>query len=310
MLSYDFGRWTGNASGGDIDFNALANSLDCTRAFNQVGIIYADGKQRWLVRSSRRIANSSQSSVSHVVIAKVNDTVSPHHIESTVVDTLSSPFLATEITSTAFACGAMIVTLMMSIGAGAAVPFTAGGSGVIAAIGIAGSLATGAQCFIGGARLLAIGADRESYLTWIDSQDWYIATTAALDVISLAGAGAGLKGTIETYKLMKAVSPKKVMEWFQGLNRAERKRITEEIIRAQNPGISNAGIKASMRAGAYPKRFPTEMLQRELQRELVRAVVNTSAFAGSALTGTIRHPQNLAQGGKYVIGTIQSFSAN
>lgn len=65
-----------------------------------------------------------------------------------------------------------------------------------------------------------------------------------------------------------------------------------------------------MRAGVYPKRFPTEMLQKELQRELVRAVVNTSAFAGSALTGTIRHPQNLAQGGKYVIGTIQSFSAN
>ncbi|MCU5771443.1 hypothetical protein N5923_11895 [Erwiniaceae bacterium BAC15a-03b] len=119
---------------------------------------------------------------------------------------------------------------------------------------------------------------------------------------------AGLKSTLETYKIMKAVSAKNVTEWFKGLTRAERKRLTEEIIRAQNPGISNAGIKAAMIAGRYPKRFPSESILRQLQKELLIAMNNTVTFAGSAATGTIRNPQNLNKTGRYIISTIQSFS--
>lgn len=74
MLSYDFGRRTGQAAGGqDIDFGLLANNLDCRRDFYQVGIIYDDGSKCWLVRPSRRIANPNQSLVSHVIITKVPD---------------------------------------------------------------------------------------------------------------------------------------------------------------------------------------------------------------------------------------------
>lgn len=298
----------GGAAPADIDFKALAAQLDCSRSFYQVGIIFNDGRQSWLVRPSRRIANVNESTVSHVVITRTMNTAPPAAAKA-VIESVSAPSLVTEITSTAFACGASIVTALLAFGAGAAVPFTAGGSGVIAAISAAGTIATGAQCIIGGTRLLALATDNESFVTWLDSNDWYVATSTALDLLSLAGAGAGLKTTVETYKLMKATAPGIITEWFSNLTRAERKRITEEIIRAQNPGISNAGVKAAMRAGVYPKRFPAESIQRELQRELTRAVLNTSAFAGSALTGTIRNPQNLKQSGQYIIGTIQSFVA-
>jgi hypothetical protein len=109
---------------------------------------------------------------------------------------------------------------------------------------------------------------------------------------------------------MKAASSSKVITWFQSLSRAERKRITEEIIKAQNPGISSSGVKAAIRAGVYPKRFPSESLQKSLQRELVNAVTNASAFVGSSLTGTIRNPQNTVKSGRYVVGLLQSFSPN
>lgn len=251
----------------------------------------------------------NQSTVSHVVISKIPD-AKEISAEKAVVATLTTPSLATEITSTGFACGAMIVTLVMAFGAGAAVPFTAGGSGVIAAISLSGTLATGAQCMIGAGRLLAIHNDHGSDVAWLDSQDWYVATTTVLDVISLAAAGTALRGTLETYKLMKAASSSKVTAWFQSLSRAERKRITEEIIKAQNPGISSAGVKAAIRAGVYPKRFPSESLQKSLQRELMSAVNNASAFVGSSLTGTIRNPQNTVQSGRYVVGLLQSFSPN
>lgn len=189
-------------------------------------------------------------------------------------------------------------------------PFTAGSSGIIAGISMAGSIATGAQCFIGGARIIALAKGHGSDVAWLDSQDWYVATSTALDLISLAAAGAGLKATVGTYKLMKSVSSARVSEWFKSLSRAERKRITEEIIRKQNPGISNNGVKAAIQAGMYPKRFPTDSLQRTLQRELINALVNTSAFAGSALTGTIRNPQNLGKSTQYAVGLVQSFSRN
>lgn len=47
---YELARSLGLASGGDINFTALANQLDCSRNFSQVGIIYSDGARQWLVR--------------------------------------------------------------------------------------------------------------------------------------------------------------------------------------------------------------------------------------------------------------------
>ncbi|WP_053143041.1 hypothetical protein [Erwinia billingiae] len=304
---YGLSRNFGGISAKEIDFKSLEDGLDCSRNFNRVGIIYNDGARRWLVRPSRVRANTHQSLVTHVVITKIPNVVQPV-AETAVIDAISSPSLAGEITSTAFACGAMVITLMLAFGAGAAVPFTAGGSGIFAGISIAGSLATGAQCFIGSARIIALSKGHSSDVAWLDSQDWYVATSTALDMISLAAAGTGLKATIETYKLMKSASSAKLSEWFKSLSRADRKRITEEIIRKQNPGISNNGVKAAIQAGMYPKRFPADSLQRTLQRELINALVNTSAFTGSALTGTIRNPQNLVGSTRYAVGLIQSLS--
>lgn len=72
LPDYELARSLGLASGGDINFTALAGQLDCSRNFSQAGIIYSDGTRQWLVRPSRRIATPNESSVSHVVITKVN----------------------------------------------------------------------------------------------------------------------------------------------------------------------------------------------------------------------------------------------
>jgi len=172
----------------------------------------------------------------------------------------------------------------------------------------AGTVATGFQCAVGVGRLFAIGYGYEENVAWFDSQDWYTSTMTALDVISLAGASVGLRSTIKAYMAMKAGSSSKALDWLRTLSRHERKRITIEIIRNRNPGISNDGIKALIKAGAYPSRFPTEALQKSLQYELIKAFNNASAFAGSAVSGTIRNPQNLQNTGKFVVGIIQSIS--
>ncbi|WP_039056242.1 hypothetical protein [Enterobacter sp. Bisph1] len=308
LPDYGFARSLGLASGDDFDFSSLAKQLDCSRNFNHAGIIYSDGAQQWLVRPSRNIATEHQSTVSHVIVTRINSQPSAYNATRALNNTIQTPSLANEITSTAISCGAAVVTGVLAIGAGVAVPLTAGASGVVAAIITAGTLATVAQCVIGLSRITLIATDHDDVVTWLDSESWYMTTSTALDLISLAGAGVGLKSTIETYKLMKASTSSNVITWLKSLSRAERRRITEEIIRAQNPGISNTGMKAAMRAGFYPKRYPSDALQRALQRELTAAVINTSAFAGSAMTGTLRNPQNIKSSARYAIGLIQSFS--
>lgn len=307
MPDYATSQMFGGVNKADIDFNSLAKTLDCSRNFYNVGIIYDDGKRRYLVRSSKRLLSNINNDVSHIIVTKVNS-VSQQEATSAITKTLQTSSLATEIASTALSCGAILVTVLLAVGSSAAIPLTAGGSGVITAMIVSGGLATAAQCAIGTSRLIAMHTGHNDQLTWLDSQEWYNTTCTLLDVISLAGAAAGLKGTIETYKLMKSVSSAKAIDWLKNLSRSERTRITQEIIRIQNPGISGAGIKAAIKLGRYPKRFPSEALQNSLQRELINALVNTSAFAGSAMTGTIRHPGNIVQSGRYAIGLLQSFS--
>lgn len=291
----------------DFNFHDLAKQLDCSRNFNRVGIIYSNGVSQWLVRPSRRIANSAQSIASHVIVTKVCD-ISQEGSTKAIVKTLQAPSLATEITSTALSCGAAVITLALALTGTAILPITAGASVLVAGVIAASGVATVGQCFIGAGRLWTISRGREERLAWLDSQDWYLTTTTILDIISLAGAGAGLAKSIEVWKTMKKISSAEALSWLRGLSRFERKRLTYEIIRNENPGIPNSGIKAAIEMGRYPKRFPSEALQRTLQRELMQVIVNSSAFAGSGISGTVRNPHNLKKTGQYVIGIIQSFS--
>lgn len=50
---YELARSLGLASGGDINFTALANQLDCSRNFSQAGIIFSDGARQWLATMLR-----------------------------------------------------------------------------------------------------------------------------------------------------------------------------------------------------------------------------------------------------------------
>lgn len=306
LLDYGIARSLGLIPQTDFDFGALASQLDCTRDFNQVGIIYSEGRRQWLVRSSRRMTTASNT-VSHVIVTKINPS-SEYAVTKALSDTVQSPALGSEITSTAISCGAMVLTGMLAISAGAAVPFTAGMSGYVAAIITAGTIATVAQCVNGIARISLIASEHDDVVKWLDSESWYVATMTALDIVSLAGAGAGLKSTVETYTLMKKATSTNAINWLKGLSRAEKRRITEAIIRNQNPGISQSGIKAAIRAGIYPKRYPSEALQHSLRRELAVAFTNMTAYGGSAGTGTIRHPENIKRSGQYAIGIIQSFA--
>lgn len=117
-----------------------------------------------------------------------------------------------------------------------------------------------------------------------------------------------MKEALATWRAMKSVSSLKAAEWLRNYPRQDRARLTELIIRAQNPGISNKEIKAAIRAGLYPKRFPIEPVQLELARQLGQVVTSAAALAGSAVSGVVAAPGNVPRTGRYLVGTIQSLA--
>ncbi|EKM7811511.1 hypothetical protein PVN64_003991 [Klebsiella aerogenes] len=307
LLNYDFSRWMGNTSGSDFDFRALGSALDCTRDFNQVGIIFNDGRMSYLVRASRCYANPSRNQITHVIVTKLNrrDTYSS---EQSIKKSISEPSLSSEISSTALSCGGALLTAGVFIIGTGATAVTAGASSAFAILGYAGAVATTAQCINGVIRLWDIEFNNSALTGWLDSEDWYTSTSTALDVISLASAAGALLDVLKTYKSMKAISSLEAKKWLKAWPRQDRARLTELIIKTQNPGISNKEIKALIRAGVYPKRYPIEPVQKELKKQLISALSSMTAFSGSAVSGVIGSPGSLKKTGDYVIGTIQSFA--
>ncbi|MCU5773713.1 hypothetical protein N5923_12895 [Erwiniaceae bacterium BAC15a-03b] len=307
MMDYDFAHLFGQGAP-DFDFKRLGASMDCTREFYQAGIIYADGPHKYLVRPGYRHPNGQSGVVTHVIVTKTPPQGSQNSVGKTLSEAVSATSLGTEIASTVLSCGAMLITAGVAIAAGAATPITAGASGALVALGYAGAAATGLQCINGMYRLYDIGETSGENVAWLDSQNWYVTTSTALDLISLASAAGALKEAVATYRAMKSVSSLKVTEWLKNYPRQDRARLTELIIRVQNPGITAKEIKIALRAGLYPKRFPIEPIQHELRKQLAAVVTSAASVAGSAVSGVIAAPGNIPKSGRYIFGTIQSLA--
>ncbi|HEX4504035.1 MAG TPA: hypothetical protein VH187_23190 [Scandinavium sp.] len=306
LPDYEWSRVFGKTNA-EIDFQKLADALDCQRGFYGVGIIYDDGIQSYLVRPANYSAFSRFSQVTHITVTKV-PVITRENISDRVTKTITSPSLAVEIGSTLLSCGACALTAAVGIFITGTVPFTAGMSAPLAILAGAGSVATLMQCVNGLWRLYDIEANDARNVNWIDSQDWYLATSTALDLISLASIAGPLKEAVMTYRVMKSVSSMKVTDWLKKYSRMERARLTEGIIKHLNPGISNKVMKTMIRAGKYPTRFPTDSLRGELAKQLVNAITSTMALSGSAISGVARNPRNINKSGEYVVGLLQSFS--
>lgn len=305
VVDYEWSRLLGRVENANFDFKALADALDCQKNFYGVGIIYNDGSLSYLVRSPKKTSTSERSQVTHVIVTKVILATRDSAAKS-VKEAVSAPSLWSEGFATGLSCGALILTVAAAGLAAGTVPLTGGISTPLALLTAAGTTATALQCFNGIWRLWDISSNDAKTVNWVDSQDWYIATTTALDIISLSAAAGAMKEIVATYRFMKSSSSIKVREWLMNFSRSERVRLTENIIKRLNPGVSKKVIKAMIKAGKYPRRYPSEAFHKTLQQQLVNTITSAMAFSGSATSGVIRYPSSIPKSGEYVYGLLQS----
>ncbi|WDD99823.1 hypothetical protein [Thalassomonas actiniarum] len=207
------------------------------------------------------------------------------HLKGGQADTRESRLVG-EVSGAALSCSAAFLGWIVVLGSGAAIPLTGGASGAVTYLAVAASAASTIQCGNGLYRAWNEVKDTEKN-DFLDSQEWYQHTTFALDLISLGGAIAAGAATLKAVKLLQANSGKTAEAILKGLTRAEKKRLTQDIVRLNHPGISNKLLKGLVRSGHFPKRYTGIQINHALRLQLKDAIGASMSFAGSALSGTV-----------------------
>jgi hypothetical protein len=198
--------------------------------------------------------------------------------------TSSNSKLVGEMTGAALSCGVAILSWTVVLGAGTTIPISGGTSSPLVVLTIGAAGASTAQCVNSAMR---VGAEivSPSFNDLLDSKEWYNNTTTALDIISVAGAIVSGFATIRLVFAIRAATRKSFDVILKGLNRVERKRLTEELIRMNHPGVSNGALKAMVNAHYFPKRYSNIQITEGMKLQLKDAISATLSFTGSATSG-------------------------
>ncbi|ARD24334.1 hypothetical protein [Shewanella japonica] len=271
----------------EIDFKTLFARIDAIQGLTGAGVVYIDSK--FNIVELRKFEAICQINPIKIILreppAQMNQSSFAAHLKGSQGNIRESR-LVSEVAGTVLSCGAAVIGWTVVLGSSAAVPLTGGTSAAITYLAVGASAASSAQCFNGMVRTYGEIKDPELN-NYLDTQEWYTNASTALDLVSLAGAGAAAVATIKTIKVMQLSTTKSTIEILKGLSRPERKRVNQEIARLNLPGASSRLIKSLNRKGLI-KKYSGIQITNSFRLQLKDAIGASLSFSGSALSGTIK----------------------
>ncbi|WP_112193552.1 NAD synthetase [Pseudomonas sp. LG1E9] len=205
-----------------------------------------------------------------------------------------------EAAGLALACGGAVIGIVVAKVGIASAPLSAGSSLAVTYIAYTAAAASAMQCGNGLWRTykeLTNPAENDYY----DSLAWYQAMTVALDGISLVGAGSTTFVTVKTVMTIKNTSGRNLTDILRHMSRQERAKLTNEVLRLQNPRRPREMIRLKQLAGTLPKRFSNAQLRQDLLTQLADQVGAALAATGSGLSGNVN---------SLVIGIYEEFGSH
>lgn len=159
----------------------------------------------------------------------------------------------------------------------AAAPVSGGGSLALAALTWAGAGASAAGAGMAWGRVINGLTDPELNEI-LDSETYWNEVSLAFDVISIASLSAArFPAIVALYKESK-ITGKSVFELMRGMNRASRKRVAQELMRA---------------SGETGKSISVSTINAVIQKQLLEAVSTALSVLGSAYGGSINKAYSL-----------------
>lgn len=191
-----------------------------------------------------------------------------------------------EASGMALSCGGAVISFVVAKAGIAAAPFSGGASLALTYVSYAGLAASGAQCLNGVWRTrneLTNPAKNDYY----DTLAWYQAMTVALDGISLVGAGASTVATVRTVMAIKRSTGREMTDILRPMSRQERAKLTDEVLRLNNPRHPREIIRLKQLAGQLPRRYSNPELRLRIITQIRDQISATLAITGSVLFGNI-----------------------
>ncbi|WET08774.1 NAD synthetase [Pseudomonas sp. D3] len=281
---------------GSLNLRRLFFAIDADPALIGAGVVYID--EAFNVVTLREFQAICSVRPITVVLREAPRYVGPVEFKRMLEHEPRESRLMAEAMSTAVTCAGALLSWRVIYSGIAMMPFTAGASVVISFIGTTAAVAGSFQCAAGVYRTVNEVWDpqRNDYL---DSSAWYEGMMAALDAVSLLGVATSAVTTVKVINLSKRATGKPLREVLRGLSRQERAKLTDELLRIQDPRLTPKLLKLKQAAGNASKRIPAAQIKP------ITAIHRTDTFAAalgltsSAMSGNTK---------TLAIGIYQEFS--
>jgi hypothetical protein len=240
-----------------VDTRKLFAVIDSDPGIVGAGVVYIDAD--FNVVTLREFTPICSIHPKRVILREAKRHITPQQFVQQVQTNPRESRLVYEALNTTLSCGGAILGWITVLGGGAAAPFTAGTSAVIAAAGMTSAVASTAQCVIGMSRTYYEITQPDANDAMNDAE-WYQIVTPILDVASLTGVAATGLTTVKYMQARKAATGRSWYDLTKELNRQQRKALTTELLKLQDPTLTNKLLKLRQRAGLLPVRMtPTEL---------------------------------------------------
>ncbi|TFY90695.1 NAD synthetase [Pseudomonas nabeulensis] len=270
---------------GSIDLRRLFTAIDADPALIGAGVVYID--EDFNAVTLREFQAVCRVQPIKVVLREAPRAVGAVEFKRMLEHEPRESEWVAEALKTAVTCGGALLSWMVVTSGVMLMPFTAGTSVVITFIGNAALAASITQCLIGLGRTGA-EAFAPHYLDQLDNDAWYQAVSATLDAISLLGVATSALSIIKTVNTATKVTGKPLRQVLKGLNRQERAKLNDELLRLQDPRLTVKLLKVKQASRALPKRISAIEMQMATVNHIREAVAATLGFASSSMPGNIK----------------------
>ncbi|MCF5689580.1 NAD synthetase [Pseudomonas sp. PA-1-3F] len=268
-----------------INLPRLFAAIDADPAIVGAGVVYIDAD--FNVVTLREFQPICSIAPKRLILREAQKYIAPTQFAQQVQDNPRESRLVGEAVNTTLSCAGAVIGWIVVLSGSVAVPFSAGASSVVVALGYTAAAASSVQCFASGYRTVN-EIRNPARNDQLDSEEWYQYTMIALDAASLVGVGSSALATVKLVRLNKASTGKSVREVLRGLNRQERAKLTKELLSINDPRLTSKMIKLKQLSGELPKRFTPTEVKHVTVTQIKDALGAAIGFTGSAVSGNVR----------------------
>ncbi len=268
-----------------INLPRLFAAIDADPGIVGAGVVYIDAD--FNVITLREFKPICSIKPKRIILREAQKYVSPAQFAQQVQDNPRESRLVGEAINTTLSCAGAVIGWVVVLSGTVAIPFSAGASTVVAALGYTAAAASSVQCFASGYRTVN-EIRNPARNDQLDSEEWYQYTMIVLDAASLVGVGASALTTVKLVRLNRVTTGKSVREVLKGLSRQERAKLTKELLSINDPRLTSKMIKLKQLSGELPKRFAPTEVKHATVTQIKDALGAAVGFTGSAISGNVR----------------------